>query len=268
MRTPERTIRFFTCTSFCWVLVCVDGFTIANRALSSHARKTEKFIEATLPCLPLRATSTQDQQDAETAPSSGDADSGSGSLNEGSLRLLRNCGSSTQARNLLEEVLLSGRDSALYKSVTIPPGASEKGISDGDLAIQTRTVNKKYNIMDLIELSGDRDIDRASAALFGVLTGSILSAIAANQNLPGPEIIRFVVVWIFSFAPLFFVGYGIADVEKFQALLVTIQRDLFPLYRKRMIQHEAGRKSMLYCGDSQVSRLTTRNLQHVLTTPI
>ena len=62
----------------------------------------------------------------------------------------------------------------------------------------------------------------------------------ANQNLPGPEIFRFVVVWLLVFTPLFFVGYGIRDAAALQALLVQVQRQFFPTYRKRMLQHEAG----------------------------
>lgn len=51
---------------------------------------------------------------------------------------------------------------------------------------------------------------------------------------------RFIVVWIFSFAPLTLVGYGIRDAESLQSVLVQIQRELFPAYRERMLQHEAG----------------------------
>lgn len=101
-------------------------------------------------------------------------------------------------------------------------------------------INSKYDIMDLIELSGDRDADRVSLTLLCLTVASSLSAIAANQKLPGPEILRFIVVWILSFAPLAFVGYGIADTDRLQALLVVIQRRLLPAYRCRMIQHEAG----------------------------
>jgi hypothetical protein len=68
----------------------------------------------------------------------------------------------------------------------------------------------------------------------------VIRHIVANQNLAGPEIFRFCVVWLLSFAPLALVGYGIATPEKLQSLLVLIQRELFPTYRKRMIQHEAG----------------------------
>jgi hypothetical protein len=68
--------------------------------------------------------------------------------------------------------------------------------------------------------------------VLGIFLASSLSAIVANENLPGPEIIRFLVVWVLSFTPFaLVVGYGIATPDNLQALLV---------YRKRMIQHEAG----------------------------
>lgn len=153
------------------------------------------------------------------------------------LKRLDQCESGTSARRILEQAI--GKNS-LYGSISIPPGASDRGISDGDLAIQTKIRNKKYGIFDLIDLNGDRDADRASAGVLGVFLASSFSAIAANENLPGPEIIRFCVVWILSFTPLALVGYGIATPENLQALLVSIQRELFPTYRKRMIQHEAG----------------------------
>ena len=123
-------------------------------------------------------------------------------------RQLKSCRSAREATRVLDQALMTqGEDSdCLYKSVSIPVGASTRGISDGDLAIQTRLANKKYRIMDLIELSGDRDADRASLAAFCLMVASSGSAIAANQSLPGPEIFRFIVVWILSFAPLAFAG--------------------------------------------------------------
>lgn len=159
------------------------------------------------------------------------------SIDTAVLRKIDNCGSGSEAKTLLNEII---GDDGFYGSISIPGGASERGISDGDLAIQTKVRNKKYGIFDLIDLNGDRDADRASAGVLGVFLASSLSAIVANQNLPGPEIVRFVVVWILSFAPLALVGYGIATPENLQALLVSIQRELFPTYGKRMIQHEAG----------------------------
>lgn len=154
------------------------------------------------------------------------------------LKELDSCQSGTQARRILEQALPG--DDALYASVTIPPGASDRGLSDGDLAIQTKIRNNKYSILDLIELSGNKDADRASLAILSLMVASTASAIAANQNLPGPEILRFIVVWAFCFAPLAFVGYGIATPEKLQTYLVSIQRSVFPNYRQRMIQHEAA----------------------------
>jgi len=150
-------------------------------------------------------------------------------------------------------------------SATIPPGASEKGLSDGDLAIQTRLTNKKYSIMELIELSGDRDADRASLAVFCVMVGSTLTALAANQNLPGPEIFRFIVVWFFSFSPLIFVGYGIATPEKLQGWLVSLQRKIFPSYSKRMVQHEAGHFLMGHLLGYPVADYSTNAVQNAVT---
>lgn len=162
------------------------------------------------------------------------------------LRGLSTASSGTKARQILRDALLVDNDndetgSALYGSIRIPAGASKRGISDGDLAIQTRMINKKYNIIELIELNGDRDADRASLALLCVMMGCSLSAIVANQSLNFiPEILRFLIVWLLSFAPLAFVGYGIADASELQGLLVTVQRNVFPAYRQRMLQHEAG----------------------------
>lgn len=159
-----------------------------------------------------------------------------------SLDLLKNldsCSSRRQALKIIEEALAcDDSSSSLFKSVKIPPGASAKGLSDSDLAIQTRTAGKRYKIMDLIETSGNKDADRASLGLLCTMVASTISSISVNQNLPGPEILRFIIVWILTFTPLFYVGYGIATPSELQSLLVSIQRAAFPGYRKRMIQHE------------------------------
>jgi hypothetical protein len=184
---------------------------------------------------------TQDETAATTKKASAPTKA---SLSLKDLEGLNTCQSKTQAERLLEKNLFGGEDNktplGFYKSISIPPSASVKGISDGDLAIQTRLSNKKYQIMDLIEVSGDRDADRASLGLLCVMVGSTLTALTAQQNLPGPDIIRFLVVLIFTFAPLAFVGYGIATPDKLQTALVVVQREFFPAYRTRMIHHEAG----------------------------
>jgi hypothetical protein len=206
---------------FCLCLVHLFNFSANAFVVPSYTSKSKDLLL-------LEATDTQNQQTAEQTSN----------LEPSSLRGLNNCESGTRARQFLQNALKDR--SALYGSVTIPIGASSKGISDGDLAIQTRLVNKKYNIMQLIELSGDRDSDRASLAILCLTVASSVSALVVNQNLPGPEIIRFLFVWLLSFAPLAFVGYGIADIDKLQATLVSIQRTVFPAYRQRMLQHEAG----------------------------
>jgi hypothetical protein len=175
-------------------------------------------------------------QGLETSTKSNDVEKKK-SINTSLLRKVDQCGSGSEAKMLLDRAI---GNSGLYGSISIPAGASDRGISDGDLAIQTKIRNKKYGIFDVIDLNGDKDADRASAGILGVFIASSFSAIVANQNLPGPEILRFIVVWLFSFAPLALVGYGIATPENLQALLVSIQRELFPTYGKRMVQHEAG----------------------------
>lgn len=209
-------------------LVTTDGYQ--PHVSTCTARKSQYNVRGqigTIPGVPqVRSTSTENKM------STVDTD-----FNV--LKKLEGCNTGTSARKVLDEAF--GRnDDVLYGSISIVPGASDKGISDGDLAIQTRIRNKKFGVFDVIDLNGDRDADRASAGVLAVFLGSSLSAIAANENVPGPEIFRFLIVWILSFTPLAMVGYGIATPEKLQTLLVSIQRELFPTYRKRMIQHEAG----------------------------
>jgi hypothetical protein len=160
------------------------------------------------------------------------------------LQELEKCETGTKARQVLVKALNAGVENGINKplfgSVTIPAGASDRSISDGDLAIQTKIRNKKYGVFDLIDMKGDRDADRASAAVLSVFIGSSLSAVAANENLPGPEIVRFTVVWLLSFAPLALVGFGIASSSRLLAVLVLVQRQIFPTYSKRMVIHEAG----------------------------
>ena len=162
----------------------------------------------------------------------------SSSIDKTKLSRLQTCNTGTSARRVLAEVF-QDVPSALYNSVVIPRGASEKYISDAELAIQTKT-NAKYSVMDVIELNGDKDADRATLALFCLFTASSLSAIVAQQNFPGPDIVRFTIVWLLSFSPFFFVGYGIATPAKLQSALISLQRSVFPTYRKRMVHHEAG----------------------------
>ena len=81
------------------------------------------------------------------------------------LNKLEGCKSGTSARRILEAALAGSDDQYLYGSVIIPTGASDRSISDGDLAIQTKIRNKKYGIFDLIDLNGDRDADRIRGEL-------------------------------------------------------------------------------------------------------
>ncbi len=166
-------------------------------------------------------------------------------INRQALAQLDKCNSGTAARAILSKTFDLGDDQddgiqPLYQSISIPKGASSLTMRDADLALATNIRNVKYSVMELIELNGDKDADRASLALLCLFLSSSFSAIVAQQNLPGPEILRFTTVWILCFSPLIFVGYGIATPEDLQTFLISLQRNIFPAYRKRMIHHEAG----------------------------
>jgi len=175
------------------------------------------------------------------------------------LATLESCRTRSAANKVLDQALSSStpeqsnnnnnNSDRLWGSVKIPRNLSSRPISDAELSLQTRTINSKYKIYDLIEQNGDRDIDRASLAVLCVFVAGASSAIIAQQTtqiaILGtvvyiPEIIRFLVVWALCFSPLVLVGYGLALPSELSETLVSIQRRFFPSYRKRMIQHEAG----------------------------
>jgi hypothetical protein len=151
---------------------------------------------------------------------------------------LSGCQSGTQARNVLQEASLR-----YYQSVVIPAGAAQRDLSDGDLAIQTRTTQSRYGILDLIDVSGNREADRFSIGIGLTFVFSSALAIAINQSplfLSGPDIVRFLLVWGFVFLPLGLIGYGMRDASALQSLLVRGQERIDPQLRRRRIQHEAG----------------------------
>lgn len=173
-------------------------------------------------------------------------------VDEDMLSQLNSCRSRTRANRILSQALSIDSDNdnkRLYNSISIPPNLSTRPISDAELALQTRTIQSKYKIYELIEQNGDRDVDRASLAVLCTFLAGATSAIFAQQtsdirflgaSIHIPDIVRFVFVWVLSFSPLILVGYGLAVPDNLSAALITVQRAVFPSYRKRMIQHEAG----------------------------
>jgi len=165
-------------------------------------------------------------------------------INKNELSKLESCRSRTAALKILSRAVYPTVDqegNRLFDSVKIPKDLSTRPISDAELSLQTRTINSKYKITDLIEQNGDRDIDRASLAVLCVFIFGSSSAILAQQTMEFlPDILRWLIVFALCFSPLILVGYGLAVPEELSASLVAIQRQIFPSYRKRMIQHEAG----------------------------
>jgi len=223
---------------------CTHGDDHLPRVMSRSGSMSWSSVSST--CLSRMAVSTPPAPGAAAAL-----------VDEDVLDELAGCTSGVVARRLLDraipmEVVPGGSGkggdkvapsprSRIYNSLSIPRGASSLPVSDADLAIQTKVRNTKYSVMELIELNGDLDADRASAALFAITLGSSLSAVGAGEVLISlPEVMRFIVVWILAFAPLAFVGTGLASPAWLASVLVGIQRAAFPSYRKRMLQHEAG----------------------------
>lgn len=219
-RTLDRTLLFllsvFTSTRAFHVL-SINPITAHNLYISTPQVTTK-----------LKATQVANVQEKKAKAA----------INVEQLQKLNQCKSGTEACNILNSAL--NFEESLYNSLNILPGVSEKGISDADLAIQTKIRNNRYSILELIDLNGDKDADRSALALICIMAASMGSALVLNESLPGPEILRFLVVWILSFTPLGFVGVGLAMPQKLQTFLTSVQREIFPVYRKRMIQHEAG----------------------------
>ena len=181
-----------------WSFLVVDGFDLST-SRTKHSFSLDRNGRASSRLQLSRGSNT-----VATLPR--EAQSTETRIDENLLRQLDSCTTGTSAFRLLEKAVLNQDDEnakkPLFGSIQITPGISDKTISDGDLAIQTKVRNKKYGIFELIDTNGDRDADRIAAAVFGVFVGSSLSAIAVNENLPGPEILRFTIVWLLSFAPL------------------------------------------------------------------
>jgi len=168
---------------------------------------------------------------------------------------LERCKSGAQARNLLNNVLLRNNDgkNALYGSLTIPQGASSVTLRDGDLAVQTgirledgisSSESSALGIPSrLVELNGQRDMDRVSAFLVLAFVPPLAAATGLDYFLlpaGSPEILRWILNWALAFSPLLYAGAGLAFPAKLQAALVNAQAALMPSYRRRMVEHEAG----------------------------
>ena len=191
----------------------------------------------------MQTNSNVNQQTSTSISSSSTSDPVRKSWKVTDLEGLDSCKSSRAAISILEDAC-SKRQNSRFNSIFIPQGASEVNIRDGDLAVQTGIRGRP--ISDLIETNGNKEADRASLFLLCVFIASSISAVIVENNLPGPEIVRFVVVWILSFTPLAFVGAGLAVPDWLQGTLISIQRVILPSYRKRMIHHEAGHFLMGY----------------------
>lgn len=95
-------------------------------------------------------------------------------IDRSNLKSINSSRSATEATRILDESVRA--DGRLFGSVSIPTGASVRGLSDVELAIQTRLTNKRVKITDLVDLSGNRDADRASVSVLAVFISSTIAA--------------------------------------------------------------------------------------------
>ncbi len=59
-------------------------------------------------------------------------------------------------------------------------------------------------------------------------------------------------------------GFGIGNTEKLQAFLVSVQRQIFPVYRKRMVQHEAGHFLMAHLLGYPIAGYSTNAVKNAV----
>ncbi|KAL7487006.1 hypothetical protein ACHAW6_012615 [Cyclotella cf. meneghiniana] len=255
MHRPPMPRRSLNSSSKIAFLSCLLKVLICNNQIEFTVGFGLRFPTTNLErsprcCRLLRTKSESHLEAAETIKSS--SIKHPTSIDFSVLSQLDSCPTRSAAHKILTRALTNHTDEpnkTLYNSISIPPNLSTRPISDAELALQTRTIQSKYKIYQLIEQNGDRDVDRASLAVLCTFLAGVTTAVLLQQTsrvyLFGttwyiPDIVRFVLVWAFSFSPLVLVGYGLALPEELSAALIAVQRSVFPSYRKRMIQHEAG----------------------------
>jgi hypothetical protein len=97
------------------------------------------------------------------------------------------------------------------------------------------------DVAEKLGLRAGQERDRLAAGVGLVTFAAMVSGVAASELLlPGPPVLRFVVVTLLCFSPfvLLLVGLQLPDTTQFG--LTQVQRRLFPGFRRRLVVHEAG----------------------------
>ena len=105
---------------------------------------------------------------------------------------------------------------------------------DGTIAIPPLSVHH------VIGVYGSAQADKIAAVTMGVIFGAMASATVAQAWCPGPDIVRFSVVWALASVPYAFLTLGIQLPGLVQTLITRSYVVLFPSYRMRLLRHEAG----------------------------
>ena len=106
---------------------------------------------------------------------------------------------------------------------------------------QLKTVTRAPgDLADVIGVYGSAQADKIAAVTMGVIFGAMASATVAQAWCPGPDIVRFSVVWALASVPYGFLTLGIQLPGLVQTLITRSYVVLFPSYRMRLLRHEAG----------------------------
>ena len=106
---------------------------------------------------------------------------------------------------------------------------------------QLKTVTRAPgDVADVIGVYGSAQADKIAAVTMGVIFGAMASATVAQAWCPGPDIVRFSVVWALASVPYAFLTLGIQLPGLVQTLITRSYVVLFPSYRMRLLRHEAG----------------------------
>jgi len=137
------------------------------------------------------------------------------------------------AVRILSELRETG-DVKLFNSSLL---AGDRRCSPVDLKVKTGITG---DVAEKLGMTGGKDADRLAAGLGGVTLAAMLTGLAASEFLPGPQTVRFVVVWLLVFSPFAFLLVGLQLPDTMQWGLTQAQSALFPGYRRRLLVHEAG----------------------------
>ncbi|KAA8494819.1 hypothetical protein FVE85_3060 [Porphyridium purpureum] len=91
-----------------------------------------------------------------------------------------------------------------------------------------------------LDFKGEGDKSAITVSFFAVLALSISSALAIEQYLPGPDVVRYAAAFSVGGLPYVFLLFGISVPDLLQFALILARRTFSKEFRTRLAAHEAG----------------------------